>query len=157
MKTGKTILCSTAIATLLAGAATAQTLTDPAGETTETTGDVLAQTSDTMDEAVTDTGDVVDDTVAATETPMEGSDMDVDAEQGIVLSADAEPIGTVQEVQTLASGQTALVIALDESLDLPVDHVRIAAEEEADGSYELAMSRTQFINAVNAQFEAQTN
>ena len=131
MKTGKTILCSTAIATLLAGAATAQTLTDPAGETTETTGDVLAQTSDTMDEAVTDTGDVVDDTVAATETPMEGSDMEADAEQGIVLSADAEPIGTVQEVQTLASGQTALVIALDESLDLPVDHVRIAAEESA--------------------------
>ncbi|WP_425052676.1 hypothetical protein [Psychromarinibacter sp. S121] len=157
MNTGKTILCSTALATLLAGAAVAQTLTDTAGDTAETTGDVLAQTADTTDEAVTGTSEAIDDAVAATEEPMEGTGMDATAEQGIVLSADAEPIGTVQEVQTLASGETALVIALDESLELPVDHVRIAAEAEADGSYELAMSRAQFINAVNAQFQAQTN
>ncbi|MDF0601334.1 hypothetical protein P1J78_11380 [Psychromarinibacter sp. C21-152] len=135
MKYGKTILCSTALATLLAGSALAQQVGETMQETGETATGVMTQTGEMADGA------------------MEGTS----AEANVVMSADAQAIGTVDEVQTLSNGETALVIALNDSLGLPVERVRIRADADAEGSYELAMSRAEFVSAINAQIEAQAN
>ncbi len=122
MQSTRTILCSTALATLLAGTAMAQNVEDTVQEPGPTPGDMTAETA------------------AETET---------------VMSADAEPIGTVKSVQKLENGQTAVLIVLDDSLGLPVDQVRVAAEADPGGDYALAMSRAEFIGAVKAQLQAQ--
>lgn len=145
MKYGKTILCSTALATLLAGSAMAQTVGDTVEDTADTMGNVVSETGETVGDAVDNTGEMLTE------------DTEAGAEGSVVLSADAEQIGTVESVETLAGGQTALVIDLDDSLGLPVERVRVGAEAEADGSYELAMSRAEFISAINTKLNAQAN
>lgn len=122
MQPTRTLLCSTALATLLAGASIAQDADNPMQEP----GDTAAETA-----------------------------MDVTAASETVMSADAQPIGIVKSVQELENGQTAVLIVLDDSLGLPVDHVRVAAEADESGEYALAMSRAEFISAVNAQLQAQ--
>lgn len=138
------LICSTALATLLAGAATAQTL----GDTVENAGDVAG-------EVVEETGEVAGDVVSGTAEAIDEAGDAIAGEGGPVLSADAETIGTVEAVQELEDGQTAILVDLDESLGLDVDKVRVPAEVAADGSFQLAMSRAEFISAVNARIEAQ--
>ena len=94
---------------------------------------------------IANTGQTAGNTVAGVD--------DASAEGSVVLSADAQTLGTVQSVQPTADGKAAVVINLDAELGLPVAQVRVMAAAGADGAYELAMSRAEFVSAVNAQIE----
>ncbi|WP_216665322.1 hypothetical protein [Pseudoruegeria sp. HB172150] len=161
--TGKNILTGVALSALIAGTAVAASLTDNAGEAVEGTtgaiGSTIAQTGDTMGDAVTDSGETAGEAVQDTGDVVAnaGEADQAGAEGTVVLSSDDQTIGTVQSVETTTEGSTQVIVAVDDSLELPVQHVKVGAETDANGEYELAMSRDEFVAAVNAQLKAMGN
>ncbi len=169
-----TLLATAAIASLAAGAATAQGL----GDTTGNVGDAVADTGASVGDAVTDTSRSVGDAIGDTGRTVDNANANVNANvsatantntnvnangtrlktkgnvnAGVLLSADAASLGTVESVQSDAAGNAKIVVNVDDSLDLPVERITVDAEQASDGEFRIKLSRAQFIAAVNAQLQ----